>query len=138
MPVKNFFLKIFKRRDVKMSLENCRNRMEFVWRFKNEAPGMVIGVLVQGGSLNIDVICWQARPVDYSREYLDNFKSISFHRHWLIDPYQVYRDWLTDDDNSSDNDRNWLTDADNTDNNDKRGDNSDNDDIRSYHRHNDL
>lgn len=44
----------------------------------------------------------QARPIDYSEEYLSNQLPISFHRHWMINPYQVYREWLTnheEDDN---------------------------------------
>jgi len=42
----------------------------------------------------------QARPADYSKDYLYNFVPVSFHRHWMNDPYRVYADWLVDADAS--------------------------------------
>jgi len=38
----------------------------------------------------------QARPVDYAEEYLSNQLAVTFHRHWMIDPVDVYHRWLTD------------------------------------------
>lgn len=39
----------------------------------------------------------QARPSDYPPETLDP-ASISFHKHWQIDPYQVYDRWFREND----------------------------------------
>ncbi|XP_062551856.1 beta-1,3-glucosyltransferase [Armigeres subalbatus] len=39
----------------------------------------------------------QARPSDYPPETLDP-ASISFHKHWQIDPYQVYNKWFRKND----------------------------------------
>lgn len=39
----------------------------------------------------------QARPVDYADGYLSNQESVSFHRHWMIDPIMAYRQWLVDE-----------------------------------------
>lgn len=41
----------------------------------------------------------QARPNDYSDDYLSIGEPISFHKHWMIDPIQVYNDWFEDADN---------------------------------------
>jgi len=38
----------------------------------------------------------QARPVDYAEGYLGNQLAVTFHRHWMIDPVEVYHRWLTD------------------------------------------
>ena len=35
----------------------------------------------------------QARPSDYPAQVLDP-KSISFHKHWQIDPYHIYNKWF--------------------------------------------
>ena len=37
----------------------------------------------------------QARPDDYSEQYLVNHVPVTFHRHWMIDPYRVYQQWLS-------------------------------------------
>lgn len=42
----------------------------------------------------------QARPSDYAKSYLISHKPISFHKHWMVDPKQVYRDWFEFDDAS--------------------------------------
>lgn len=39
---------------------------------------------------------FQARPVDYAREYLQSQNSVSFHKHWMIDPLYVYEKWLSE------------------------------------------
>ncbi|ESP02546.1 hypothetical protein LOTGIDRAFT_138251, partial [Lottia gigantea] len=33
----------------------------------------------------------QARPEDYSEEFLSNQLPVSFHKHWNVDPYKVYQ-----------------------------------------------
>ncbi|KAK2169117.1 hypothetical protein LSH36_12g16120 [Paralvinella palmiformis] len=37
----------------------------------------------------------QARPVDYCKSYLEHQLPVSFHKHWMINPYQVYNEWLS-------------------------------------------
>lgn len=37
----------------------------------------------------------QARPNDYAQDFLDLEPHISFHKHWLLDPVQVYEDWFS-------------------------------------------
>ncbi|GBM27878.1 Beta-1,3-glucosyltransferase [Araneus ventricosus] len=57
---------------------------------------MIIGACLR--TLMIDVthlpFLHQARPIDYSPVFLAPFKHISFHKHWMIDPYAVYKEWL--------------------------------------------
>lgn len=36
----------------------------------------------------------QARPDDYPLSLLKSQHVISFHKHWMIDPIQVYSDWF--------------------------------------------
>ncbi|XP_054715327.1 beta-1,3-glucosyltransferase-like [Uloborus diversus] len=59
---------------------------------------MIIGMCLK--KLNIPVthshLFHQARPTDYSFDLLKPFKQISFHKHWMIDPYYVYSTWLKD------------------------------------------
>ena len=38
----------------------------------------------------------QARPADYAEGCLSNQLAVSFHRHWMIDPIDVYQQWLVD------------------------------------------
>ncbi|XP_012256346.2 beta-1,3-glucosyltransferase [Athalia rosae] len=40
----------------------------------------------------------QARPADYPRPYLASHEPISFHKFWLVDPEQVYKDWFAEAD----------------------------------------
>ncbi|KAK6638048.1 hypothetical protein RUM44_008473 [Polyplax serrata] len=48
--------------------------------------------------LNISIVhiplFHQARPNDYNEEYLMIGPPISFHKHWMIDPIQVYNEWF--------------------------------------------
>lgn len=57
---------------------------------------MILGMCAQ--NLHIPIIhspaLHQARPVDYSADYINRIKPISFHKHWEIDPYKVYADYL--------------------------------------------
>ena len=39
----------------------------------------------------------KARPQDYSPSLLDSQYIVSFHKHWMINPIQIYRQWFTDD-----------------------------------------
>ncbi|GFQ98318.1 beta-1,3-glucosyltransferase [Trichonephila clavata] len=59
---------------------------------------MIIGVCLK--TLNIPLthspFFHQARPTDYSPLFLAPIKHISFHKHWMIDPYAVYEEWLQD------------------------------------------
>ncbi|XP_053672110.1 beta-1,3-glucosyltransferase [Anopheles nili] len=40
----------------------------------------------------------QARPSDYPPEVLDRHHTVSFHKHWQIDPQQVYNRWFRQQD----------------------------------------
>uniref|UniRef100_A0A182QFF1 Fringe-like glycosyltransferase domain-containing protein n=1 Tax=Anopheles farauti TaxID=69004 RepID=A0A182QFF1_9DIPT len=40
----------------------------------------------------------QARPSDYPPELLDRYGTVSFHKHWQIDPLQVYNRWFRQQD----------------------------------------
>ncbi|XP_065347192.1 beta-1,3-glucosyltransferase [Cloeon dipterum] len=39
----------------------------------------------------------QARPDDYAQEYLAMQKPISFHKHWQVNPFEVYKNWFDPD-----------------------------------------
>lgn len=43
------------------------------------------------------LIFLKARPHDYADEYLESYPMVSFHKHWMIDPIEVYRHWLYQD-----------------------------------------
>ncbi|XP_055944901.1 beta-1,3-glucosyltransferase-like isoform X1 [Argiope bruennichi] len=63
---------------------------------------MIIGACLK--TLKIDMthlpFLHQARPIDYSPEFLAPFKHTSFHKHWMIDPHVVYKEWLQESDQS--------------------------------------
>lgn len=40
----------------------------------------------------------QARPADYAPECLLDEHIISFHKHWMVDPIQLYSDWFEEHD----------------------------------------
>lgn len=40
----------------------------------------------------------QARPSDYAKDYLMSQTPVSFHKHWMIDPIKVYKDWFETED----------------------------------------
>ncbi|KAL0272597.1 UNVERIFIED_CONTAM: hypothetical protein PYX00_005509 [Menopon gallinae] len=46
----------------------------------------------------------QARPNDYNSDYLKIGNPISFHKHWMTDPVQIYKDWFEEDDAIEDED----------------------------------
>ncbi|XP_001946987.1 beta-1,3-glucosyltransferase [Acyrthosiphon pisum] len=65
-----------------------------------DAPDdMVLGMCLK--ALNATVVhspvFHQARPQDYADEYLESYPMVSFHKHWMIDPIEVYRHWLYQD-----------------------------------------
>lgn len=39
---------------------------------------------------------FQARPNDYASDYLAVQKPVSFHKHWMIDPIEVYNEWFSE------------------------------------------
>lgn len=49
----------------------------------------------------IIVMSLQARPEDYSRDFLAHQVPISFHKHWNIDPIAVFNRWLKDESRST-------------------------------------
>lgn len=57
---------------------------------------MLLGICASkiGGKIIHSPAFHQARPPDYSIGYLDTHGAISFHKHWMIDPYKVYNDWF--------------------------------------------
>ncbi|CAG9860838.1 unnamed protein product [Phyllotreta striolata] len=40
----------------------------------------------------------QARPVDYSPEYLKSHEAVSFHKHYMVDPVDIYKQWFETED----------------------------------------
>ncbi|XP_044754103.1 beta-1,3-glucosyltransferase isoform X2 [Coccinella septempunctata] len=40
----------------------------------------------------------QARPTDYSMQFLESDRHVSFHKHWMLDPIKVYREWFERED----------------------------------------
>ena len=41
---------------------------------------------------------FQARPIEYAAELLDHQFIVSFHKHYLLDPMDVYKEYLQEDD----------------------------------------
>ncbi|XP_030648107.1 beta-1,3-glucosyltransferase [Chanos chanos] len=67
--------------------------------YSADAPDdMVLGVCLKQLGLTVthSSLFHQARPSDYPREILTRQMSISFHKHWNIDPVTVYQQWLMD------------------------------------------
>uniref|UniRef100_A0AAY4E359 Fringe-like glycosyltransferase domain-containing protein n=1 Tax=Denticeps clupeoides TaxID=299321 RepID=A0AAY4E359_9TELE len=72
--------------------------------YSNDAPDdMVLGMCLN--ALKVPVthspLFHQARPEDYSRDFLSHQIPISFHKHWNIDPIAVFHKWLRDDGEST-------------------------------------
>ena len=57
---------------------------------------MIIGMCARRLSISVihSAAFHQARPIDYSDDYLKRQKPISFHKHEGIDPYEVYANLL--------------------------------------------
>uniref|UniRef100_A0AC35FEI8 Beta-1,3-glucosyltransferase n=1 Tax=Panagrolaimus sp. PS1159 TaxID=55785 RepID=A0AC35FEI8_9BILA len=74
---------------------------------------MIIGMCAR--RLSIDIIhsaaFHQARPIDYSPDYLKRQKPISFHKHEEIDPYEVYANLLYERDEFLENQKQakWIS-----------------------------
>ncbi|XP_062830770.1 beta-1,3-glucosyltransferase isoform X1 [Anolis carolinensis] len=66
--------------------------------YSNDAPDdMVIGMCFSGLGIPVthSPLFHQARPMDYSKDYLSHQVPISFHKHWNVDPVKVYFQWLS-------------------------------------------
>uniref|UniRef100_A0A0B7A1S6 Fringe-like glycosyltransferase domain-containing protein n=1 Tax=Arion vulgaris TaxID=1028688 RepID=A0A0B7A1S6_9EUPU len=77
---------VFSMPAVKLLAERCEC-------YKNNAPDdMTLGMCLR--SIGIPVThsryFHQARPEDYSKDFLANQLPVSFHKHWNNDPYKVY------------------------------------------------
>ncbi|XP_077340223.1 beta-1,3-glucosyltransferase [Lithobates pipiens] len=82
---------VFSRRAVKEFIgSKCRC-------YSNDAPDdMVLGMCASGLGIPVthSPLFHQARPADYSKDFLSHQVPISFHKHWNIDPVKVYNTWL--------------------------------------------
>ncbi|KAK6485874.1 beta-1,3-glucosyltransferase-like [Huso huso] len=85
---------VFSREAVVRLLEsNCRC-------YSNDAPDdMVLGMCFNGLGIPVthSALFHQARPDDYSRDYLAHQIPVSFHKHWNIDPVTVFNKWLAEE-----------------------------------------
>ncbi|XP_076024827.1 beta-1,3-glucosyltransferase [Genypterus blacodes] len=68
--------------------------------YSDDAPDdMVVGMCLT--SLGVPVthspLFHQARPDDYSKALVSMLQPISFHKHWNVDPIDVYKHWLQED-----------------------------------------
>ncbi|XP_041116023.1 beta-1,3-glucosyltransferase-like, partial [Polyodon spathula] len=88
---------VFSREAVVRLLEsNCRC-------YSNDAPDdMVLGMCFNGLGIPVthSPLFHQARPDDYSRDYLAHQIPVSFHKHWNIDPVTVFNTWLAEEKDS--------------------------------------
>lgn len=69
--------------------------------YSNDAPDdMVLGMCFSGLGIPVthSPLFHQARPMDYSKDYLKHQVPISFHKHWNIDPVEIYSTWLANED----------------------------------------
>ena len=41
---------------------------------------------------------FKARPSDYSVAYLASHEPISFHKFWMINPLDIYKEWFEESD----------------------------------------
>ncbi|KAJ8256462.1 hypothetical protein COCON_G00186140 [Conger conger] len=76
--------------------------------YSNDAPDdMVLGMCLNALGLPVthSPLFHQARPEDYSPDFLAHQIPISFHKHWNIDPIAVFNKWLVDDTEDTDSDR---------------------------------
>uniref|UniRef100_A0A8C7K444 Beta 3-glucosyltransferase a n=1 Tax=Oncorhynchus kisutch TaxID=8019 RepID=A0A8C7K444_ONCKI len=68
--------------------------------YRDDAPDdMVLGMCLNALGLPVthSSLFHQARPEDYSRDFLAHQVPISFHKHWNIDPVAVFNRWLKDE-----------------------------------------
>ncbi|KAG9348476.1 hypothetical protein JZ751_002211 [Albula glossodonta] len=68
--------------------------------YSNDAPDdMVLGMCLNALGLPVthSPLFHQARPEDYSKDFLTHQVPISFHKHWNINPVAVFHKWLVDD-----------------------------------------
>nr|XP_029529704.1 beta-1,3-glucosyltransferase-like [Oncorhynchus nerka] len=72
--------------------------------YRDDAPDdMVLGMCLNALGLPVthSSLFHQARPEDYSRDFLAHQVPISFHKHWNIDPVAVFNRWLKDESRST-------------------------------------
>ncbi|XP_036820999.1 beta-1,3-glucosyltransferase isoform X2 [Oncorhynchus mykiss] len=72
--------------------------------YSDDAPDdMVLGMCLNALGLPVthSSLFHQARPEDYSRDFLAHQVPISFHKHWNIDPVAVFNRWLKDESRST-------------------------------------
>lgn len=87
---------IFTRHSILRILENCKCPT------RDTPDDMYIGACIK----NLDImfihtdLLHQARPYDYSKDYLKNQEPISFHKYWNCDPLKVYQTFLSNDKNN--------------------------------------
>ncbi|KAJ8368502.1 hypothetical protein SKAU_G00085300 [Synaphobranchus kaupii] len=77
--------------------------------YSNDAPDdMVLGMCLNALALPVthSPLFHQARPEDYSTDFLAHQVPISFHKHWNIDPVAVFNKWLAEDSNNEDTNSN--------------------------------
>ncbi|ERL91638.1 hypothetical protein D910_08967 [Dendroctonus ponderosae] len=60
-----------------------------------DAPDdMVLGKCIQ----DFQIVFVHARPQDYAPDRLATDDAVTFHKHWMIDPVQVYQRWFLAED----------------------------------------
>ncbi|XP_028838713.1 beta-1,3-glucosyltransferase isoform X2 [Denticeps clupeoides] len=67
--------------------------------YSDDAPDdMVLGMCMNTLGLPVthSPLFHQARPDDYPKAYLARQPQISFHKHWNVNPGEMYRQWLLD------------------------------------------
>ncbi|XP_002731684.1 beta-1,3-glucosyltransferase-like [Saccoglossus kowalevskii] len=89
-------------------LLSCYNATEPVYLgerygYGHTKPGWGYDYLTGGGGFNFILsFVYQARPDDYCKSFLQHQTPVSFHKHWNNDPYKVYEDWFSVDDEKGD------------------------------------
>ncbi|KAF7285723.1 hypothetical protein GWI33_010143 [Rhynchophorus ferrugineus] len=61
---------------------------------------MILGVCAEKLGITLVHIpqMHQARPSDYAEGRLATMDAVTFHKHWMINPIEVYQDWFEEDD----------------------------------------
>ncbi|KAH9491498.1 Beta-1,3-glucosyltransferase [Bulinus truncatus] len=84
---------VFSQSVVKVLSSNCRC-------YTDDSPDdMTLGMCLKSAGVPVthSRFFHQARPDDYSRDFLSNQLPVSFHKHWSNDPYKVYADLTSPD-----------------------------------------
>ncbi|XP_019871728.1 beta-1,3-glucosyltransferase isoform X4 [Aethina tumida] len=58
---------------------------------------MYLGICIArlGVTVTHSPLFHQARPADYAQGFLETEDAVSFHKHWMIDPINVYKTWFS-------------------------------------------